>query len=145
MPRIDDAALALGRDDVVPDLRNDIAEAGLWVDGDRLAPGVLIDAAVGRAAKAGDLREFPTRQPARKIELLAMLAIGMDAHVLSIRRPQKMHGVSDHHGTFVEVVLMAAVGLADAVRRRLQRGDEILEVQPILPHSDIGVPIAHRH
>jgi hypothetical protein len=37
MPRVDNAALAFGRDDVVADIRDDITEPGLRVDGDRLA------------------------------------------------------------------------------------------------------------
>jgi hypothetical protein len=39
----------------------------------------------------------------------------MDAHMLRIRRAQKMHRVSHHHRPFVEMVLVAAVGFADAV------------------------------
>jgi hypothetical protein len=40
----------------------------------------------------------------RKVELLAMLAIGVDTDVIRALGPKQMHGVGDHHGTFDEMM-----------------------------------------
>lgn len=64
-------------------------------------------------------------QPARKIELLAMFAIGVDPNVSSAFRPEQMHRIGDHHGAFIEVVSVVADGFAHAIGRRRQRSHEI--------------------
>jgi hypothetical protein len=46
MARVDDAALAFGRDEMVADIRDDIAKPG--IEGDRLA-GTLIRQELGNA------------------------------------------------------------------------------------------------
>ena len=62
-----------------------------------------------------------------------MLTIGVDANVAGALRANQMHRIGDHDRAFVEMVLMAARGLAHAVRWRLKRRNEIFEVQSILP------------
>ena len=78
VPRVDDAALALGLNDVVFDLGDDIAEPRLGMDGDRLTSGVSIGAAVSRAADSGNLRKVAPAEPDCEVELLSMFTITMD-------------------------------------------------------------------
>lgn len=56
--------------------------------------------------------------------------------VLRVLRPQYVHAICNHHGTFIKMMLMDALRLANAVRRWLQSRYEILEIHPALsnPH-----------
>jgi len=137
MAGVDDATLALGRDDLASTFRHHIAETRTGIDRNSLALRVPVNAAISRAAKARRLREPTARKPTCEVELLAMLAVRMDAHVASAFRAQQMHGVGDHHRTFVQVVLMRVIRLADAVWRRRQCRDKILEIQARLPISAV--------
>ncbi len=74
---------------MVSDSRDDITEPGLRVDGDRLVRRIAIDPAIGGATEAGDLGERLPPQPAREIELLSVLAIGMDADVTRALRAEQ--------------------------------------------------------
>ena len=109
MPRVDDAPLALGCDDVVAELRHDIAKPRLGIDSNGLARGISVNSAIGRAAKAGDLGEIPPPEPASEVELLSVLAVGMDTDVPCALRAQQMHRVGDHDGAFVKMMFVEAI------------------------------------
>lgn len=68
MPRVDDPALAFGGDDVVADLCDHITQPRLRIDGDLLACGVPVCAAIAGGADAGELDKVASKQPGREIE-----------------------------------------------------------------------------
>jgi hypothetical protein len=70
--------------------------------------------------------------------LLAVFAIGMDTDMLRVLRPQQMQRKGHHHGALVEVVLLGAFRLPDAVRWWRQSRHEILEIQSNLPNRASG-------
>lgn len=71
-----------------------------------------------------------------------MLTVRMDADVPRAFRTQQMHGVGDHDRAFVEMMLMGAIGLPDAIPRRLERRNKVLEVQIRLPDCVSVQPVA---
>ena len=145
----------------VAGLRHDIAQARLRMDGDRLARGVPIDTAVCRSARLETLVNSQ-QQPAREIELPPCSPSGW-MRTCGAFAAQKMHGVSDHHSAFVQVVLMGhrtcdAVGGAPAPSRdprsptqlpvlaseRLSRtGIDSTYNRPYLPGKGVPVMLAY--
>lgn len=110
-------------------MTTDIGETRSRIHGYRLPGGILIRAAISRRADGRDLPELAVLQPAREIELFAVLAVGVDANVLRTFRAKQMHGVRDHHGALVEMVFATAIGFADTVWWGRKRRYQILEIQ----------------
>src|SRR5690606_34663207 len=115
------------------DLSDNIAEPRLGMDGDRLTSGISINAAIGRAAEAGDLREVAPTEPGREVELLSVFAIRMDADAPCASGTEHMHRVGEHDRTLVEMMFVRPFRFSDPVRRWRQGRHEIFEVQPSLP------------
>ena len=124
MACVDDPAFALSRERLVADHRNDIAHPRLGINGEQLVRGILILPAIAGTTKTRKSDEAMAVQPLREGKLLAMFAIRMDANVFGILGSKEVHGESDHHSTFVKVVLVLAVALANTVwwgRKRLYK------------------------
>ena len=128
MLAVNHTTFALGDEAAPHQIGDHITNPALRVYEDRPILMIPVKATIGRRSSRLDPFETLGSEPISEIEVLRVLAVRMDSDVLQTGYGSKqVHGKRDHHCTFREVVLDAALSLRGALARWCMKANQIFE------------------